>query len=433
MDDCMFVLHFVGHTVQILHDIDVVLYFMFLNCLQVKVCCQLIPGNDHQDRKNGKDETRGIVALQYVIERSMIVAALASGDIVSVDMSADAPLVEVVGCLPSGIQNMSWSPDQDVFVIVSGRSTCIEKRRDVDCNKGKEEEESKVILMTSCFDVVIESVLNPSETGSCQFVNVGWGSKATQFHGSEGKAAAKIVAPCKGSKLPSDDGRVIISWRRDGSFFATSSIDPEREHRVIRVWSREGILQYTSDVIDGIDAVLSWRPSQEIIGITQWTFNKRQVSFLEKNGLFLEGFPLPLTASTPSAAGDEITPKHLSWSNDSNIMSVIIHKKTSSNNLKQFLLFYTTKNHHWYLKHVQEFDEDIESGDGFVTDLIWDSIDPSTVHFCQRSGVYTRICFEFTISRSQIDSSIAVIDGKRVLVTPFHQRIIPPPMAGKIF
>ena len=367
------------------------------------------------------------------MERTMIVAAVSSGDIIMVDLSSE-PNVEVVGCLPSGIQAMSWSPDQDIFVVVSGSKLSISE-------ESNEEDEAKVILMTSNFDPVIETKLNTSETGSCQFVNVGWGSKATQFHGSEGKAAAKVSPVTKGKRLPSDDETVVVSWRRDGSFFATSSIDPDRDHRVIRVWSREGVLQYTSDVIDGVDPVLSWRPSQEIIAITQWSFNRRQVSFLEKNGLLLEGFSLPLIASSISSAGDEITPKHISWSNDSNIMSVIVEVKDMSNqnnkdSLKQFVMFYTTKNHHWYLKHVMEFsdNDDIqEEKDGYVTSLIWDSIDPSTVHFCQASGVYSRLCFDSTVCRSPLDSSVAVIDGRKVMITPFHQRIIPPPMTGKMF
>jgi len=346
------------------------------------------------------------------MERTTIVAAVSSGDIITVDLSHDDAQVEVVGCLPTGIETMSWSPDQDVCVVVS----CPD-----------EENKSKVVVMSSSFDVMIETHLNTSETGSCQFVNVGWGSKATQFHGSEGKQAAKVNPTNKGVKLASDSGKTLVSWRRDGSLFATSSLDPDRGHRVVRVWSREGVLQYTSDVVDGLDAVLAWRPSQEVIGVTQWSFNQRKVSFLEKNGLFLEGFSLPLNSLSP---GDQITPTLLSWSNDSNIMSVVVEKRDQTwKPLKQFVLFYTTKNHVWYLKHVV----DIEQGDfdGFISALIWDPVDPSTVHFCQDSGVYSRMTFDYVIERCQKDSSVAVIDGRRILITPFSQRIIPPPMTGK--
>lgn len=58
-------------------------------------------------------------------------------------------------------------------------------------------------------------------------VNINWGSKATQFHGSLGKAAAAAAsqpqAPIGSS--PDDDGRVRISWRGDAAYFAVSTLD----------------------------------------------------------------------------------------------------------------------------------------------------------------------------------------------------------------
>lgn len=59
-------------------------------------------------------------------------------------------------------------------------------------------------------------------------VNINWGSKSTQFHGSLGKvaaAAANQPAIPSGSS-PDDDGRVRISWRGDAAFFALSTLDP---------------------------------------------------------------------------------------------------------------------------------------------------------------------------------------------------------------
>ena len=54
-----------------------------------------------------------------------------------------------------------------------------------------------------------------------QFISVGWGKKETQFHGSEGKAAA--LAASKHSKAPlvavddaADDGLARAVWRDDG-------------------------------------------------------------------------------------------------------------------------------------------------------------------------------------------------------------------------
>jgi elongator complex protein 1 len=58
-------------------------------------------------------------------------------------------------------------------------------------------------------------------------VNVGWGKKETQFHGSEGKAAAKIVKEKVVQSISKDDdGMPRISWRGDGAYFVCSFIDP---------------------------------------------------------------------------------------------------------------------------------------------------------------------------------------------------------------
>jgi len=58
-----------------------------------------------------------------------------------------------------------------------------------------------------------------------QFVNVGWGKKETQFHGSEGKTAAQAkmqVEEKPTSEL--DDKKPRIRWRGDGALFAVSFV-----------------------------------------------------------------------------------------------------------------------------------------------------------------------------------------------------------------
>ncbi len=110
-------------------------------------------------------------------------------------------------------------------------------------------------------------------------MNVGWGKKATQFHGSQGKpkseqlqekvlfsqASANIHGSlCAHSQevkpgVPWDDGRVRISWRGDGEFFACSAVDPATKARVIRVWTREGTHYSTSETMEGLEHTLSWK------------------------------------------------------------------------------------------------------------------------------------------------------------------------------
>lgn len=79
-------------------------------------------------------------------------------------------------------------------------------------------------------------------------VTVGWGKKATQFHGSLGKPTAETLKAevshlsrphpsavvsghasspqPRGPALPWDDGRPRVSWRGDGEFFACTTVDP---------------------------------------------------------------------------------------------------------------------------------------------------------------------------------------------------------------
>jgi elongator complex protein 1 len=56
--------------------------------------------------------------------------------------------------------------------------------------------------------------------------SVGWGKKETQFHGSEGKAAAQRKVDVNRYTTSSDDDQQPrISWRGDGSFYVMSSVD----------------------------------------------------------------------------------------------------------------------------------------------------------------------------------------------------------------
>ena len=77
-------------------------------------------------------------------------------------------------------------------------------------------------------------------------MNVGWGAKETQFHGSEGKAA-RAVKKESGTLTDSDDRRVRISWRGDGEMVAVSYVTPGHEgedgqavmSRKIRIFDRQ--------------------------------------------------------------------------------------------------------------------------------------------------------------------------------------------------
>lgn len=148
---------------------------------------------------------------------------------------------------------------------------------------------------------ILQVDLQESHFGNKQFVTIGWGKKETQFHGSIGKAAA-IVQPVEINKNNFDDGLPRITWRGDGSMFAVSFIGKEKGIRQFKVFSREGILQYTSELLDNMEEPLAWKPSGNLIATTQILINKHVVSFFEKNGLKHREFLLPFETKTVSVS-----------------------------------------------------------------------------------------------------------------------------------
>ena len=137
-------------------------------------------------------------------------------------------------------------------------------------------------------------------------INVGWGSKQTQFHGSIGKSAAQAAPSRLPLGNPLDHELPAISWRGDGAFFCVSSFDPYsassskpgEKRRQVRVYARSPVaLSATSEPIHGLEGVISWRPAGNLIAAVQgfgWDGGadgegedrgRKDVVFLERNGL----------------------------------------------------------------------------------------------------------------------------------------------------
>jgi len=110
-----------------------------------------------------------IVGVEFLQLDNAICVASGAGEVILVDPQTGATS-EGTFC-DVGIESMAWSPNQEVVAFVTRTHN--------------------VVLMTSTFDVIAEQPLDAELDPDQQFVNVGWGKKETQFHGSEGKQAAK--------------------------------------------------------------------------------------------------------------------------------------------------------------------------------------------------------------------------------------------------
>ncbi|KAK7881520.1 hypothetical protein WMY93_029929 [Mugilogobius chulae] len=352
-----------------------------------------------------EDGTGTVVGLQDLAELESACVATAAGDVILYNFSSAQ--FECVGSVDSGLTSMSWSPDEELVIFTTGQDT--------------------FIMMTKDFEPIIEVGIHQEEFGEGKFITVGWGKKETQFHGSEGKQAAQKKAVELQPAPEWDDHRPRVSWRGDGQLFAVSAVCPQSGARRIRLWSREGVLQATSEAISSLEQPLSWRPSGNLIASTQKQHNKHRVVFLEKNGLQHGDFTLP-TSSTQTKV------KELWWNNDSTVLALWLEEFNNAEGGKPNTHFqlWTTGNYHWYLKQSLDFGNDPYRA---PVCACWDPVRPLQLHVVLRD--WTTLTYEWgwttEHSRGQDaadDASVAVIDGNKILVTNFRQCVVPPPMCS---
>ncbi|KAL1431121.1 hypothetical protein MTO96_014510 [Rhipicephalus appendiculatus] len=364
--------------------------------------CIVSFGRDLEETKTVVDELGNdsdvISSFVFLSEFQSLCIGKKSGDILMYDV--DKCKAQAVGSVTDGILAMQWSPDYELVVIISG--------------------EDKVLLMTKDFEMISEKDLHAEEFGECVPITAGWGSKETQFHGSEGKQAAKVEEEPPEPAFWWDDKCPRVSWRGDGQYFVTSCINPPVGNRKLRLWSRDGTLQYTGADMNGLEQALGWKPSGSVIASSQRLPNKHMIVFFEKNGLNHGGFQLPFRSN-------EFKVKEVSWSPDSTILAVVgsmFPADQSSPPPKELVLLYSMKNYQWYLKQTLQF----STGElGRLADLHWDEGNVLTLHVLSVDGHYWHYAWSWAVHRSRCGTqestaNVAVIDGDTVLATLFKDK-----------
>lgn len=247
---------------------------------------------------------------------------LEGGDIVLVrehDNPQDGVHIEIMGSIDEGITAASWSPDEELLAITTKAQT--------------------VVFMSRGFDGVADAAMTPEDLKLSKQVSVGWGKKETQFQGRGAKALRDPTIPEKVDQgVPSarDDDRVTISWRGDGAYVAINSVEPGAR-RVVRVYSRDGVLDSVSEAVDGMEGALSWRPAGNLIAAIRRRDSGADVIFFERNGLRHGEFSL-----RPAEGLDLSTSKiELEWNSDSTVLAVTLEDR---------IQLWTMGNYHWYLK-----------------------------------------------------------------------------------
>ncbi|KOS18696.1 Elongator complex protein 1 [Escovopsis weberi] len=341
-----------------------------------------------------------VVDIYHLSGTATTCLVLEGGDIITVqenDLSPNGVHIEIMGSIDAGIQAARWSPDEELLTIVTKDHT--------------------VVFMGSSFDPVAETPMTADDLRASKHVSVGWGKKETQFQGRGAKALRDPTIPEKvdhGLPSPHEDGAASISWRGDGAFVAINSVQ-EGARRVIRVYSREGLLDSASEPVDGLESALSWRPSGNLIAGIRRGQDAIEVVFFERNGLRHGQF----TLRSPNGALDSEQDKiRLEWNTDSTVLAVVF---------KDTVQLWTTSNYHWYLKR------EIATQACGPSSLRWHTEKALRFAVATPNGIILaeQIFYSARGScRAPYDNGlVAVIDGDLVKMTPFRNANIPPPMS----
>ncbi|XXG97029.1 Phosphorelay intermediate protein [Hypoxylon texense] len=341
-----------------------------------------------------------VLSLHYFSDTLTACLVLEGGDIVVVQVPEgpipqDGVHIEIMGSIDEGITAASWSPDEEILAITTKANT--------------------VVLMSRSFDGITDMTMTADDLKASKHVSVGWGKKETQFQGRGAKALRDPTIPEKvdhGVLSPNDDGNATISWRGDGAYVAINSIETGIR-RVIRVYSRDGVLDSVSEPVDGMEGALSWRPAGNLMAGIQRLEDRVDVIFFERNGLRHGQFSLRAPEGG-SFAKERI---RLEWNADSTVLAVTFDDR---------IQLWTMGNYHWYLKQ-----EILTHTIPFC--LTWHPEKP--LRFASASPDKLLLAeYMFEVIRGSLTppydyGAVAVVDGKTLKLTPFRTANVPPPMA----
>ncbi|KAF2399320.1 IkappaB kinase complex, IKAP component [Trichodelitschia bisporula] len=358
-----------------------------------------------------------VLDVHYFPDTASYCLILAGGDIVVVreDPLAGEELLEIVGSVDAGITAAAWSPDEELLSICTKAGT--------------------FLLMSRDFENVADVSFSPEDIKASNHVSVGWGKAETQFKGKRAKTLHDPTMPEKvdeGVLSEFDDMRVTISWRGDGAYVAVNAVEGSR--RMIRVLSREGVLDSVSEPVDNLEGALSWRPAGNIIAGIQRRTDQTAVVFFERNGLHHGSFPLRLSDAEKVDWGSKI---ELKWNVDSTVLAVCFVDRVQ---------LWTMGNYHYYLKQEIRLPgpQDLFGG------LIWHPERPlqlaifgtygkgmpsgglsATTHVADIVLLldYTTVVAKGPVTPPDDYGVVSVIDGRNLLLTPLRHGNVPPPMA----
>jgi len=344
-----------------------------------------------------------ILCIQHFADTATICLVLAGGDILTIRENPlpGEDLVEIVGSVDCGLTAAAWSPDEELLALATRANT--------------------FLFMTRDFENVSSAEFRAEDAGLSRGVDVGWGKRETQFKGKRARSLRDPTVPetvDQGRLSDRDDGSAMISWRGDGAFVAVNCVE-QGKRRMIRVFSRDGVLESVSEPVDGLEGALSWRPAGNLIAGTQRFEDREDVVFFERNGLRHGHFSLRLTKEELGMYGNSIL---LCWNIDSTVLAVCLQDRAQ---------LWTMGNYHYYLKQeIFAAQEGVTVGSA---ELVWHPEKALRLALLERHRI-SRADYAFTVANGPLSpphdhGTVAVVDGRVLKLTPFRSANVPPPMA----
>ncbi|XP_066879274.1 elongator complex protein 1-like [Kogia breviceps] len=286
---------------------------------------------------------------------------------------------------------MSWSPDQELVLLVTGQQT--------------------LIMMTKELEPVMEQQIHQDDFGESKFITVGWGRKETQFHGSEGRPSGSLIASTQDKPNQQD----VVFFEKNGLLHGHFTLPFLKDEVKVNdlLWNAD------SSVL----AALPGRPSEgrkfhsknlctrasQCCGLLRC---RAQAPVAQAQRPWLHGMwdlPGPWHEPVSPASGGGISttaapgkPVHL-W---------------------------TVGKYHWYLKQSLPFGTCEQSK---IVSLMCGPVTPYRLHVLCQGWHYLCYDWHWTTDQSSGDNlsdmaNVAVVDGNRLLVTVYPQSVVPPPM-----
>lgn len=173
----------------------------------------------------GADHDADIVSYTYNKPWDSFFVCCSNGDILLINDN----IVELGHQSNDVVVNITCSPDFERVIFVTAHG--------------------KVTVANDCFEVINDFNINEVTLAENRLVNVGWGKKETQFHGSEGKDK-RVVKVIVGDKLYLDETKNVC-WRSDSSLFVIGYVNRITNLRSMKIFNRDGVLQYISEPLPG--------------------------------------------------------------------------------------------------------------------------------------------------------------------------------------